>query len=395
MTKSTGFHKLFKKTAAAGYLSLALAASCLFSGTALAGPADDPALSAPQAGPGQSGSPAQQPQQPQQPVYQYPHYYDSAPANPVVHPADLYSYEQMEQDISALAARYGNRMTVEVIGQSLDGRNIYDVIVGNPRASKQILFQGAIHAREYITVPLMMQQLEYLLANYDTGFFHDRAVSGLFGGVAIHFVPMSNPDGVSLSQFGEGAIRSEALRNMIQACYAMDVAEGRTSYSYDQYLRRWKSNAAGVDLNHNFDADWASLNPTLFHNSANDYKGTAPMSEPESKALGSLADKYKFAAVINYHAMGNVIYWDTNGNRQAAASLEMARIVAASSGYTVMSSKGVGGYKDWLQRRDKAIPGITIELGRSTAPVSFSEYPAIWEQNKAVPGLIAEYVVSH
>lgn len=98
----------------------------------------------------------------------------------------------MEYDISALAARYGNRMTINVIGQSLDGRNIYDIIIGNPAAPKKILFQGAIHAREYIVVPLMMQQLEYMLAFYDTGTYNDQPLSSVLNNVAVHYIPMAN-----------------------------------------------------------------------------------------------------------------------------------------------------------------------------------------------------------
>ena len=47
----------------------------------------------------------------------------------------------MEYDISALAARYGNRMTINVIGQSLDGRNIYDIIIGNLARAKRFCFR--------------------------------------------------------------------------------------------------------------------------------------------------------------------------------------------------------------------------------------------------------------
>lgn len=36
----------------------------------------------------------------------------------------------------------------------------------------------------------------------------------------------------------------------------------------------------------------------------------------------------------------------------------------------VLGSKGVGGLKDWLQQA-AGIPGITIEVGRSTCPVFF------------------------
>ena len=78
---------------------------------------------------------------------------DQEVPNPIVKPADKYSYEQMEADIQSLKNTYGDKITVNVIGTSLDGRNIYDIILGNPEAKSQILMQGAIHAREYMTPP--------------------------------------------------------------------------------------------------------------------------------------------------------------------------------------------------------------------------------------------------
>lgn len=111
---------------------------------------------------------------------------------------DKYSYSQMVNDISALASCYPGTVTVKSIGKSADGRDIYDVIVGNPNASKKILFQGAIHAREYIVVPLMMQQLEYLAAGFtNNGTYMTQPLSNILGQVAFHFVPMLNPDGVT------------------------------------------------------------------------------------------------------------------------------------------------------------------------------------------------------
>lgn len=321
-------------------------------------------------------------------------YYNVRLSDPIVKPVDKYSYEQMDRDIQALKNRYPNQMTVNVIGQSADGRNLYDIIIGNPSAPEHILFQGAIHAREYINVPLMMQQLEYLLACQNTGTFEGKSLSEMLGQTAVHFVPLVNPDGISISQSGDGAIRSPELKAQIRACYELDTAEGRTTADYDTYLRRWKSNGRGVDLNHNFDAGWNTLN-TVGHPSSTDYKGTSPLSEPESQALAALTDQYPFAVCINYHAMGQVIYWDTENNRQTSSSKELAELVSRHNGYQILGSKGVGGYKDWLQQREKSIPGITIEVGKSACPVNFSEYETIREQNEAVPGLIIQYVISH
>lgn len=369
--------RCFKKTAVIGCMTLILLAPLYR--PAYAGPAEDTSIGM-ATGPASDGMGA--------PSVMHPQYYDTILQNPVVQPADPYSYEQMEKDLKALGGRYQNHITVSVIGQSLDGRKLYDVIVGNPSAPNQVMIQGAIHAREYITVPLVMQQLEYLLAGYDTGYYNNIPLTELLSSTAIHFVPMANPDGVTLSQFGESAIHSDALRQVIQTCYAQDTADQLTAAPYDQYLTRWKSNANGVDLNHNFDAGWGRLNATLFHNSAANYKGPAPLSEPESQALAALAEQYHFKAVINYHAMGNVIYWDTDQNKETQPSLDLANRVSASNGYSILGSLGAGGYKDWLQQKDGSVPGITIEVGSTQAPVSFSEYPAIWDQNKMVPGIL-------
>ena len=127
-----------KKRCCRIYLALTGLFQCIY-GNRLCGPADDTSLTTPSPGPG-SGPGAEVPVDNS--------YYNQRLSDPVVKPVDKYSYEQMEYDISALAARYGNRMTINVIGQSLDGRNIYDIIIGNPAAPKKILFQGAIHARE-------------------------------------------------------------------------------------------------------------------------------------------------------------------------------------------------------------------------------------------------------
>lgn len=388
------------KKAAAGCLCLSLAFLAVSPVPAWAGPAGDipPAVAVPDAGTGPGpagpGSEAGVPV-PDTPPAADDSFYNQAITDPIVHPVDKYTYEQMEQDILALAARYPGRVNYQTIGQTLDGRNIYDIIIGNPGAQKKILFQGAIHGREYIVVPLMMQQIEYMLAFQDFGSYLGQPLSALMGQTAIHFVPMANPDGVALSQFGDSAIRSPELQEGIRAMYAVDVAEERTTLPYEQYLVRWKSNARGVDLNHNFNADWESLNPTLNHGSSSDFKGSAPLSEPESQALANLTAQNGFSAVINYHAMGQVLYWDTQGNQKAAESYDMAMAASGVTGYQIMGSKGVGGLKDWLQRESSPIPGITIEVGRSACPVAFSEYPTIWEQNKQIPILFCQYILTH
>lgn len=318
---------------------------------------------------------------------------DQEVGNPIVKAADKYSYEQMEADIQSLQNTYGDKITVNIIGTSHDGRNIYDIILGNPGAEAQILMQGAIHAREYMTPLVMMSQLEYALAFYDTGTYNFKSVSDMLNQVAIHFVPMTNPDGVSLCQFGIDAIRSDELKQGIRDTYARDVSLGRTVDSFEAYLTKWKANAAGVDLNYNFPYGWAEISNILTAPSSATYKGTSPLSEPESQALSRLAEQYPWAITVSYHSQGEVIYWTTSSNGAEMASNTLAEAISVMTGYRMDSSDGKGGFKDWMQSRAGAVPGVTLEVGRTPCPVPFSEFPTVWKQNKGVWVQALDYVV--
>ncbi len=309
---------------------------------------------------------------------------NSVVTDPVVNAAEKYSYDQMVADIRKLQARYGEKIHVNVIGHSHDGRELYEVIVGNVNAPKHILLQGAIHAREYMTPLIMMSQIEMALFHYNTGQYDGMMLRDMFQQTALHFVPMSNPDGVSLSQFGLAGIRSDFLKQTILNSYARDTAEGRTALPLEQYLTLWKSNAAGVDLNHNFPADWEGIVTSAVSNSYAGYKGGGPLSEPESLALASMADKYAWVATISYHSMGNIIYWDTQISRVKEASLSLAQSISAVTGYRTDGSDGKGGFKDWMQSKDNPVPGITIEVGSVSCPLPLSQFDGAWQQNKAV-----------
>ena len=95
-------------------------------------------------------------------------------SSPIVKVVDKYSYDQMTKDINSLKSRYGSHMQVNSIGTSLDGRTLYEMIIGNPNASKHVLIHAGIHAREYMTPLLVMKQAEHLLAFYDSGAYQGR-----------------------------------------------------------------------------------------------------------------------------------------------------------------------------------------------------------------------------
>lgn len=321
-------------------------------------------------------------------------YFTEQVKNPVVAVTEKYSYDRMVQDIGRLKARYGDLMQVREIGTSLDGRQIYEVILGNPDAKKHVLIHAGIHGREYMTPLLAMKQLEYGLEFYGRGSYEGQPLSNILNQAAVHFVPMVNPDGISLSQFGLQAIRSAGLQQTIRQCYADDLAQGRTSADFDTYLTLWKSNARGVDLNQNYPAQWEKVD-SCPNPSYGTYKGEAPLSEPENQALANLVSQRTWAVTISYHSMGNVIYWDYETSRVRQQSQELAALVSASNGNRLAESSGHGGFKDWTQIKDSPIPGLTIEMGSVPCPLPLSEYQDLWHRNKMIWALAAKYAMDH
>ena len=313
----------------------------------------------------------------------------------IVKVVEKYSYDQMSRDISSLKSRYGSHMQVNTIATSLDGRSLYEIIIGNPNASKHILIHAGIHAREYMTPLLVMKQAEHLLAFYDSGSYQGRKLSDILAGVAIHIVPMVNPDGITVSQFGVSALRSADLRRIVSQCYAQDQADGRTTQSFERYQALWKANGRGVDLNQNFPALWDSITTGPSHASYANYKGTSALSEPESKALADLANSTNWTMTISYHSMGNLVYWDFAGNKVAEQSKALAELVTGITGYRTNRSSGKGGFKDYVQIKDSPIPSLTIEVGSVACPMPASEFGNVWNSNQAILAALAAYAADH
>lgn len=313
--------------------------------------------------------------------------------DPIVKVADKYSYDFMVHDLEELRKKYSDHMSYRSIGSTYDGRNIYEVTVGNPNARNHVLIPAAIHAREYITTNLCMKQIEYALYYYESGGWDGKRLSDMFESTCLHFVPMANPDGVSISQFGLDGIRNEELKEGIRKIYEDDLKAGRTSDGFDKYLVRWKANARGVNLNQNFDANWEEARGSSDVPSYSYYSGERPESERESQALANLFRSRSYKAVINYHSMGKVIYWDIEGNKVREKSRFLANNMLALTGYQMLYSGEGGGFKDYVQTYGQGTPSVTLEVGKGEAPVPSSQMDEIWAENKFVWLYALKYAV--
>jgi putative gamma-D-glutamyl-L-diamino acid endopeptidase 1 len=297
--------------------------------------------------------------------------------------SSLYTYGEFQRDMAVIKKNAGAALRVDEIGQTVDGNKLYDFRVGNPAAERHLLVFGGIHAREYITAQLVMRQLVQLLSDQSmNGSYENMAVRELLSNTEIHFIPMANPDGIGISQLGLEGLRTEAVRETVR-----QIASKDGKALTEAYLRQWKSNANGVDLNRNFDALWESYNDHLGHASADHYKGTAPECELESKALADLTRQFQFDATLSYHTQGEVIYWNFGQEGELKdMSLLLANRVSELTGYRLdgnFQALDTAGYKDWAISK-MGIPSLTIEAGHGGNPVDPAQMDAIWRENKDV-----------
>ncbi len=285
-----------------------------------------------------------------------------------------YTYELMQHDLAALKKKYPDTLQVEVVGRSRQNRAIYAARAGDFESDVHVLIQAGIHGREYMTTLLAMRQLTRLLEH------------GVPEGTLVHILPMTNPDGVAISQNGEAT-------PWLVAVYERDLELNYTKLPLEKYLHSWKANAAGVDINRNFDAQWQRID-TVDAPSFAYYRGPAPESEPETRALTEYAKRYPFGATISYHATGSEIYYDFGDNDAAnKAGYQFARAVALETGYEIVPDDGTsfGGFKDWAIEK-LSIPSLTIEIGKRRTPLPGYEFFSIWDKNKDVPYITIDFI---
>lgn len=327
----------------------------------------------------------------------------------------LYTYEMMLEDIDTLCNQYPDRLQDNMIAYSADGREIHEIILGNPAAENHIMMQAGIHGREYMTSQLVMKMLEYYACFYEEGSFDGVSYQDIFDKTAIHVVTMSNPDGVTISQLGVEALNNSYFADIIYECYERD--KGTLAYeedsngdmnwndyykkagynreasghfreiTFEEYQRIWKANARGVDLNNNFDADWAAIDLKKAP-SYGSFKGDYPLSESESQALVEMAYKHDYKCFLSYHARGQLIYYDVVGNslENSQASLDLANALDDWIKYGPVNTAGaynvnLGGFGDWVQLSLNK-PSVTIENGKRPCPLEADEFTAIWYRHR-------------
>jgi murein tripeptide amidase MpaA len=241
-------------------------------------------------------------------------------------PDRYYRYAELTELLHKWAAEHADIVTIESIGTSLEGRDIWaltitDRATGEPDTKPAYFVDANIHAQEVTGCATVLWLVNHVLTNQD-----DPAIQRLLTQTTLYIVPAINVDGMdlSLSQAvpgirssvrpwphtepqdglvekdidGDGSILSMRIKDPAGPWTPSDhdprIMRPRRADEFggDYYhvvpegeIQNWDGakipfapSPWGLDANRNFPADWA---PEWVQNGA----GAYPLSEPETKAL--------------------------------------------------------------------------------------------------------------
>ena len=278
-----------------------------------------------------------------------------------------YDYNLLMADIEFLENNY-SFIEHTTIGKSIAGRGIHCLKIGG--GTRKVLITAAFHGLESITAALVMKFIgDYAMRICDGNTFFGKKAARLFVRNTLYILPMINPDGIDIAANGIDA--SDYVHQ--QLVKAVGICD---------FKHTWQSNARGVDLNHNYDAQWSAVVPSP---SPSKYGGEYPESEPETKAVATFIRRECPDILLAFHSQGGEIYYDFDGHSPGGA-LEIAEEMAAVSGYDVCRPTGTaafGGCKDWFIR-EFGRPGFTIEVGHGKNPLPLGMLDEIYGENAKI-----------
>ena len=201
--------------------------------------------------------------------------------------------EQYLEQYDRLLRQYPRITKKLVLGRSHQGREIIAIkVTRNARRTKDgkrpaVLYNAQQHAREWLAGETCRRTLDHFV----TGYGDNARLTRLIDTRELWFLCMANPDG--------------------------------HEYTFTPGNRLWRKNMAdndgdgvlgepndGVDLNRNHATNWgldeegSSSDPT-----SETYRGSAPDSEPETRAMKRLWDRVDFAFQKNDHTAAELLLW--------------------------------------------------------------------------------------
>ncbi len=216
------------------------------------------------------------------------------------------TFESVKEKLKLYEENYKEIAKLTSIGKTAELRDIYLLKIGkNSETYKPtILIVGCHHAREWMSVEMVMKIIDYLLSNYDK----DEKVKNWIDNFEILIIPVINPDGFEYT------------------------------INYD---RMWRKNrvvnydgSRGVDINRNYGYKWGISDGSSSVPSSEVYRGKAPFSEFECQAIRELVYENPPAMTLSYHSFSEIIIYPWGYTSEAPPDKEILEEIAVEMAKT-------------------------------------------------------------
>jgi len=298
--------------------------------------------------------------------------------------AGLYhTYAEIETELKELSQNFSQIANTSTIGQSIEGRELWAIkISDNVNQDEEepvVVFLGAHHAREWISVDVPFLIAKHFLEKYAT----DTLIARLVNNTEIWVVPMVNPDGHQYSVTTDRLWRKNRRNN------------GDGSF--------------GVDLNRNYSYQWGG--PGSSGDPFSEiYRGPFAFSEPETQALRDFLQSQSPAALISYHNYSQLVLYPWGYTYSPAPDRALLDSLAVAMADKIRAVHGVnytpgqastlylasGDTTDWLYALF-SVPAYTIELRPENSNPGFKlpedQIQPTFEENLPAALLLIDWVI--
>ncbi len=208
-------------------------------------------------------------------------------------------YDKLIRQTELLAEQYPE-IGISYIGATILDRAIPVLSLGNPKASKSVLYLGGLSGGDCVTSAMLFRFAADYFHFLQTGHrMYNVNLPYLFERRRIYIIPMLNCDGctVRINGCGDNLLKDRLL----------SMNHGESDF------RHWQANARGVDLRYNFSHGFhhhkaASQEKGTDFGGRWGYSGTAPESEPETASLcNHLRISLGASLLLSFHMDNNTL----------------------------------------------------------------------------------------
>jgi murein tripeptide amidase MpaA len=271
------------------------------------------------------------------------------------------------------------------VGTTIQGRTVYAWRITGPGDSSNrpaVLFNGAQHAREWISVMVPTYMADRFVKGYGT----DPRITAVLNEVVVYIVPIVNPDGYEFSQTsGNRMWRKNRRNNPGSSCF-------------------------GVDLNRNWDYGWGGPHSTSTNPCSDIFIGSGAHSEPEVANLAAfMLARPNIKAHVDIHNFSELVlhaWGDTNTPHPEAENIVNLAAMMSEAIYDVhgvwypygtpgqLLYSVSGSMQDWVT--STGAYGYTIEVRPASSNPGFLLPPEqilpTSQENFAAALVMAEFV---